>query len=360
LWTLEDFERLSGTRAQGGAADLESLGGAACFPIDKEGELMGLVILGPKRSGEPFNSHDVRIIRALRRRLESFLTQAMVLTHEALNMVKDSHGMKNEVNALKGRASWRAMRVAAWWADFEKEMSRLEKWLAEAKPRLPASDRDTLATALQVLRQRSVDFCEDAQRSIPIEENAIARLTHHLKNWAEFGRVVAEGFRGRRSHEVVDVGQAAHLAVDRWKPMAEKKNLKLSADVSESLFIEGERSLLEQIIENLIDNAVQATREGFVQVVCRKQQNEIRIDVRDSGCGIAPQELTAIFDKPFYQGRSRRKMEPSTGVGLYLVAEYAKSLGGRASVESHVGKGSTFHVILPAHSKERKPAEVAA
>ena len=101
-------------------------------------------------------------------------------------------------------------------------------------------------------------------------------MSHHLKNWAEFGRVVAEGFRGRRPQESVpDVGgPLAQLSVDRWKPMAEKKNLQLSVETAGSLFIWGERSLLEQIIENLIDNAVKATDQGFVRVQCRKEQEK--------------------------------------------------------------------------------------
>src|SRR5206468_2628304 len=153
-------------------------------------------------TGEPFNQHDLKILRSLRRRLENFLTQAMVLTQEALNMVKDSHDMKNDVNALKGRISWRAMRLASWWMDFEKELTRLEESMGKEP--------------LAVLKQNSTEFYSDTNRALPIEEHAITRMAHHLRNWAEFGRIVAEGFRGKRPQETVDVSQAARLSVDRW------------------------------------------------------------------------------------------------------------------------------------------------
>jgi len=126
------------------------------------------------------------------------------------------------------------------------------------------------------------------------------------------------------------------------------------------LFVWGDRNLLEQIIENLIDNAVKATKTGFVRVVCQPEGNEIAVEVRDSGCGIANEELAGIFDKPFYHGRNREKMDPGTGIGLYLVAQYARSLGGRVSMESHVDKGSTVRVLLPAYRKESETAEVVA
>ena len=273
-------------------------------------------------------------------------------------MVKDSHDMKNDVNALKGRISWRAMRLASWWIDFEKEIAKVDAWLQAEASGLPTPGRQALVDAVLLLKQRSAEFHADAERGLPIEEHAITRMAHHLRNWAEFGRVVAEGFRGRRPQETVDVGQTARLSVDRWKPMAEKKNLELTADVSGSLYIWGERSLLEQIIENLIDNAVKATERGFVRVVCRQDQNDILVEVIDSGCGIADEELAGIFDKPFYHSRGREKLDQSTGVGLYLVAQYTRSLGGRVSAESRVGEGSTFRVALPVSHKE--PAEAAA
>jgi len=116
LWTVEELREFPKFMAGSGPADLEALGGAAYFPINKEDELLGLIILGPKRTGEPFNQHDLKILRSLRRRLENFLTQAMVLTQEALNMVKDSHDMKNDVNALKGRIPGEpcAWRLGGW------------------------------------------------------------------------------------------------------------------------------------------------------------------------------------------------------------------------------------------------------
>ena len=344
LWTLEELREFPKFMAANGLPELEKLGGAAYFPINKEDELLGLVILGPKRTGEPFNQHDLKILRALRRRLENFLTQAMVLTQEALNMVKDSHDMKNDVNALKGRISWRAMRLASWWMDFGKEIALLEKRVG------PES--------LSALKQSTSDFYQDTQRALPIEEHAITRMAHHLRNWAEFGRIVAEGFRGKRPQESVDVSQAAQLSVDRWRPMAEKKHLQLSVESAGSLFIWGERSLLEQIIENLIDNAVKATERGYVRVVCRQDQNDIIVEVMDSGSGIAPADLAEIFDKPFYH--NRETLDQSTGVGLYLVAQYTRSLGGRVFAESELGKGSTFRIVLPVSHKEIKTSTAAA
>ena len=95
LWTVEELRQFPKFMAGSGLSDLETLGGAACFPINKEDELLGIVILGPKRTKEPFNDHDLKILRSLRRRLENFLTQAMVLsTGSAQHGQRFSHDME--------------------------------------------------------------------------------------------------------------------------------------------------------------------------------------------------------------------------------------------------------------------------
>src|SRR4029077_9307857 len=177
---------------------------------------------GKKRSGELFNQQDLKILRALRVRLENFLGQAMVITQEALNMVKDSHDMKNDVNALKGRITWRAMRVAGWKQDLEKQMQSLNG----------EKDPERIRAAVESLKGQAMDWFADAERSRGIEDQAVQRLAHRLRNWAEYGRVISEGFRGSRAMEAIEVGQAAKMSVERWLPHAEKKGLTLSAQTA--------------------------------------------------------------------------------------------------------------------------------
>ena len=91
-----------------------------------------------------------------------------------------------------------------------------------------------------------------------------------------------------------------------------------------------------------------------MRVLCRADRDGILIEVRDSGCGIPAEDLPTIFEKPFYQGKGRETLEQSTGVGLYLVSQYARSLGGRVRAESQVGKGSSFFVHLPRYNQTGK------
>ena len=353
---VEDHLSSSLTEKAVALVELKALGGAACFPVMKERDMLGLVVLGPKRSGEPFNQQDLKILLALRTRLENFLGQAMTITQEALNMVKDSHDMKNDVNALKGRVTWRAMRIADWKMVYEKQMQAIEDWLTAEKKKAAGPAHDQLTQAIESLKAKATEWFKEAERSRTIEDQAIQRLTHRLKNWAEYGRVVSEGFRGSRFMEAINVGEAAQMSVERWKPHAEKKNLQLAFETLPNLIVWGERSLIEQVIENLIDNAIKATQQGRVDVRCRSDREGVLIEVRDSGCGIPAEDLPTIFEKPFYQGRGRETLEQSTGVGLYLVSQYVRSLGGRVRAESQVGQGSAFFVHLPRYDQRKGAA----
>jgi signal transduction histidine kinase len=248
--------------------------------------------------------------------------------------------------------------LAGWGMELEKDLASIEQ--AVAGEGISKEARAALWQAVESIKSRTTAWMEDAKRSVPIEENALKRLAHRLKNWAEYGRIVSEGFRGQRQQEAVHVGDAAKLSIERWRPFAERKGLSINTSISGNPLIWGERTLIEQIIENLIDNALKATDKGRVDVRCSVLRGDVLVEVEDTGCGIPAEDLTTIFDKPFYQGKGRETLEQSTGVGLYLVGQYAKSLGGKVSAESTPGKGSTFRVSIPLYKGQETRAGAAA
>jgi signal transduction histidine kinase len=102
-----------------------------------------------------------------------------------------------------------------------------------------------------------------------------------------------------------------------------------------------------QILVNLLGNALKFTDKGGVRVAVSKSATEVRIDITDTGIGIAEEELARLF-LPFAQvdtGLTRR--HGGTGLGLYISRRLATLLGGRIEVNSTLGIGSTFSVVLP-------------
>jgi PAS domain S-box-containing protein len=107
------------------------------------------------------------------------------------------------------------------------------------------------------------------------------------------------------------------------------------------------RAKVEQIALNLLSNAVKFTDQGQIEVRCAAGENDIQIQVRDTGRGIPPELLDSIFE-PFVQGdRSLTRTAEGTGLGLSISRELARSMGGDITVESVSGAGSAFTLVLP-------------
>jgi CheY-like chemotaxis protein len=113
---------------------------------------------------------------------------------------------------------------------------------------------------------------------------------------------------------------------------------------------------LRQILGNLLSNAAKFTLGGAIEVEGRRLSDTVVVSVRDTGVGIEDDELATIFT-PFYRGSARaRAPTRGMGLGLAIAQEITHLLGGRMEVESRVGEGSTFHLVLPVGEVETRTA----
>ena len=138
-------------------------------------------------------------------------------------------------------------------------------------------------------------------------------------------------------------------AVRVLEPSAEAKQMRLVTEISPLyLGVLGDRDMLLQAAINLVSNAVKYTHPGgTVTVRSRLSDKEVIFEVQDSGVGLSPEDAQKVFEK-FYRVRKDREMAAGTGLGLPLVKHIVEDVhGGRIEVESEIGKGSTFRVILP-------------
>lgn len=132
------------------------------------------------------------------------------------------------------------------------------------------------------------------------------------------------------------------------KPLAQKKDIEYSIDIHQKLpIIETDTTRLTQILQNLLDNAVKFTDQGFVRVSTEVNSETVTINIEDSGIGISEEKLQQIFDE-FHQvdGTTSRKYE-GTGLGLAIAKNLAIMLGGDIEVVSKLGKGSKFSLTIP-------------
>ena len=153
----------------------------------------------------------------------------------------------------------------------------------------------------------------------------------------------------------VPLREAVQSVAHMIAPQAAAKNLHLEAsDCPADVVARADRSKLEQILLNLLSNAVKFTDPGGrITLSCRRAERQISIRVSDTGVGIPDDQTEAIFE-PFVQvGRSLTNLREGTGLGLAISRDLARAMGGDVMVESDVGVGSTFTLLLPADSPAR-------
>jgi two-component system, NarL family, sensor histidine kinase BarA len=152
------------------------------------------------------------------------------------------------------------------------------------------------------------------------------------------------------------IGQLVSAQCDMARPLTERKNIDLEAHVEPDLPpLHQDQARVQQILNNLLSNAIKFTPEGgrITIAVRRDEANFMVLDVSDTGVGITEEDQQAIFEK-FRQGKTAMpggdamtREYSGSGLGLSIVKELCRLLGGEVSVRSELGRGGTFTVRLP-------------
>lgn len=145
---------------------------------------------------------------------------------------------------------------------------------------------------------------------------------------------------------VVELGALARRVAVRLTPLAYGKNLELRTKISDVQMV-GDAGKLEQVLMNLVDNAIKYTDEGWVQLSVYSDSTYAHIDVSDTGIGIPEESKGHLFERFYRVDKARSRSTGGTGLGLSIVERIVANHGGYISVESREGEGSTFAVTLP-------------
>jgi signal transduction histidine kinase len=242
--------------------------------------------------------------------------------------------------------------------------------LAQANMRLYEMNRiksDFLATMSHELRTplNSILGFSDVLRSI---ESLDEKQQRYVQNIQKSGRMLLEMINdildlakiesGKMDVRLTDfrIEQVIAAQCDMARPLAERKNIDLQAQFPPDLPpMHQDQARAQQVLNNLLSNAIKFTPEGGrIKVVAHRDDYDyLVLQVIDTGVGIAEEDQQAIFEK-FRQARSglasgdaMTREYSGTGLGLSIVKELCRLLGGEVSVESTLGKGSTFTVRLP-------------
>lgn len=148
--------------------------------------------------------------------------------------------------------------------------------------------------------------------------------------------------------EPVDLAKLAIRTLKSLQLLAEQKNITIGISNDDEVVVEGDSTKLQQVISNLVDNAIKYTPEGGrVSIDVNRSPEFAVLRVSDTGIGIPPEDLSRIFDRFFRVDKARSRNTGGTGLGLSIANRIVLMHGGYLRVYSQEGKGSTFYIELP-------------
>ena len=145
-----------------------------------------------------------------------------------------------------------------------------------------------------------------------------------------------------------DFSEVVRTTVEYMRLLADEKHLALQVEASKELQVEGDQSRLQQVMVNLLDNAIKYTpKGGTISVSVRGEGDKAVLTVADTGIGISQEGQAHIFERFYRTDKARSRELGGTGLGLSIVKSIGAAHGGRVSVESAEGRGSTFRFEIP-------------
>jgi PAS domain S-box-containing protein len=195
------------------------------------------------------------------------------------------------------------------------------------------------------LVERTGPLTPNQQEFLRRLQGSIHHITTLVNDLLDLGRLDA-GFDTRR--EVVHLENILKYSLDIYENQIRKKNIRLSVEIEPNLRpLRANPIRIRQMLDNLVGNAIKYTPpDGSVHVSMAMQVDQIVIKVQDTGVGIPPEEQGRVFEK-FYRATNAVGGAEGSGLGLAIVKSIVESHQGRVWVESAIGSGSTFIVLLP-------------
>jgi two-component system phosphate regulon sensor histidine kinase PhoR len=191
-----------------------------------------------------------------------------------------------------------------------------------------------------------------ASQFVQVIKRHTDRLTKIVEDLLMLSKIETKEFQLKM--EMISLPNLIDDIIDFLKEPAEKKKISLSRhEIHSSLAIRADRSYLEQVLINLLDNAIKYTPEGGRVIVSavEKDSKDIQFSIEDNGIGIPNEDLSRIFERFYRVDKGRSKELGGTGLGLSIVKHLVQAHGGRVWVDSQLGKGSTFYFTLPMRSE---------
>ncbi len=226
------------------------------------------------------------------------------------------------------------------------EIKKLEKVKKDFVSNVSHELRTPLTSIKGFIETMEEEPAEDHTKYIDIIKRNTERLIAIVNDLLSLSEL--EDRRPDMTSENVDLEKLVMDVMEFFTPLIKNKGIKLNLTVEPGLpQINGNNLELEQMLSNLIDNAVKYTEKGSISLTLSKVDDGVRIHVSDTGIGIPRKDLKRIFERFYVVDKSRSRISGGTGLGLSIVKHIVLRHRGKIEVESAMGEGTQVTIFLP-------------
>ncbi|GEM_PF-3201957 len=320
------------------SAEIKSL---VCIPIKFKGKMLGLLLVTNKLGSGHFSENDLRL----------------------LTIIASQSGQIIKTSQLQQEALERERKKLEQERLVTEQLRKIDK----LKDEFLANTSHELRTPLNGVIGLAESLLDGVAGKLPEKANAdLAMIVASSKRLASLVNDILD-FSKLKRHDLqlqkkpVDLRVLADLVLKFSEALLRGKNVTLKNEMPPDISpVVGDENRLQQILYNLIGNAVKFTDSGSVSVSAKQQNFVVEVSVSDTGIGIPPDKLESIFQSFEQVDASMARAYGGAGLGLAITKQLVELHGGKIWVESELGKGSTFTFTLPISQHQPKAVAEAA
>ena len=202
-------------------------------------------------------------------------------------------------------------------------------------------------TNIEVLEMDNKATIKDYERLMNIMKMNLERMS----TLSEKLLLLSESEQGKANWSTVDLAPLLTELTTEFKTKAGETSINLEpVSIETDALVFGDAFRLKQALVNLVDNAIKYNRPGGkVKISVRANDSQVVVEIKDNGIGISQADQQRIFERFYRVDKSRSRAQGGSGLGLAIVKKIVEEHGGKVSVESTLGEGSTFRITLPQH-----------
>jgi len=314
------------------------------IPLTVRKELVGGLLLGQKSSGAIYSSEDIEVLKIVAPEIAVAVKNS--LSYDEIK--KFNVTLEDEVRRATKRLRSANNRL--------KELDLLKDEFVS----IASHELRTPMTAIKsylwlALHEPNQTIKAPLKKYLNISYNSTERLIRLVNDMLTVSRI--ERNKIELKLEPVDILEVAQLVYDELKITADEKDIVFIFNhPKEKLMVNGDKEKLREVIQNIVGNALKFTPEkGSITIAAKLQKDMISVDIKDTASGIPKDSIGKLFQKfsKIEYSYSKHSSQPGTGLGLYISKQIVSLHKGDIAVQSEVGVGSIFSVMLPLLNKHK-------